>query len=104
MPSNAAIHYIPAGYDAKVPRLMGRMAAGEGFLEAWLRHAGVERFYCYAAQRKDADAFAALARDTGVAAPAEWLTWAAAQEIARPGALYLPDPGLHTHAWRPPRR
>jgi alpha-maltose-1-phosphate synthase len=99
MPSNAAIHYVPAGYDTKGPKLMGRMAAGEGFLDAWLRHAGVERFYCYAAQRKDAEQFAALARD-GAAAPVEWLPWAAPHSIAKPGALYLPDPGLHDHAWR----
>jgi hypothetical protein len=43
--SNAAIHYVPAGYDTRGPKLMGRMAAGEGFLDASLRHAGVERFY-----------------------------------------------------------
>jgi glycosyltransferase involved in cell wall biosynthesis len=100
MPSNAAIHYVPAGYDTKGPKLMGRMAAGEGFLAAWLRHAGVERFYCYAAQRKDADLFTALARDSAAAAPVEWLPWAAPHGIAGPGALYLPDPGLHAPAWR----
>ncbi len=100
MPSNAAIHYVPAGYDTKGPKLMGRMAAGEGFLDAWLRHAGVDRFYCYAAQRKDADQFAQLARDAGAAAPVEWLSWAGPQGIADPGALYLPDPGMHAHAWR----
>src|SRR5262245_57577485 len=56
--SNAAIHYVPAGYDTSGPKLMGRMAAGEGFLDAYLRHAGVERFYCYAAERKEAAHFA----------------------------------------------
>lgn len=100
MPRNAAIHYVPAGYDTKGPKLMGRMAAGEGFLEAWLRHAGVERLYCYAAQRKDAELFAALARDSGSLTPTEWLPWATPPGIAKPGTLYLPDPGLHAHAWR----
>jgi len=100
MPSNAAIHYVPAGYDTKGPKLMGRMAAGEGFLDAWLRHAGVERFYCYAAGHKDAEQFAALARSANIATPIEWLPWAAPQAIGKPGALYLPDPSLHAHAWR----
>ncbi len=99
MPSNAAIHYVPAGYEAKGPKLMGRMAAGEGFLEAWLRHAGVARFYCYAAERKAAEHFATLARSSGAAA-VEWVPWAAPASIAKAGALYLPDPGLHAHAWR----
>lgn len=100
MLSNAAIHYVPAGYDATGPKLMGRMAAGEGFLDAWLRHAGVDRFHCYAAGNKDAEQFAALAQEKGATAPVEWLPWSAPQNLAKPGTLYLPDPGLHLHAWR----
>jgi glycosyltransferase involved in cell wall biosynthesis len=97
--SNAAIHYVPAGYDTSGPKLMGRMAAGEGFLDAWLRHAGIERFYCYAPDRKAADQFAALARGAGPAT-VEWIPWSSPAQLARPGALYVPDPGLHDHAWR----
>lgn len=99
MPANVAIHYVPAGYETAGPKLMGRMAAGEGFLEAWLRHSGVDRLYCYAAERKAAEQFAALARGGGSAA-VEWVPWAAPAGLAKPGALYLPDPGLHPHAWR----
>jgi alpha-maltose-1-phosphate synthase len=98
-PSNAAIHYVPAGYDTKGPKLMGRMAAGEGFLDAWLRHAGVERFYCYALERKAAEQFAALAQGV-TAVPVEWIPWGNPAGLARPGALYIPDPSLHEHAWR----
>jgi len=98
-PSNAAIHYVPAGYNTKGPKLMGRMAAGEGFLDAYLRHAGVERFYCYAQERKAAEQFAALAQSHG-SAPVEWIPWANPAGLARPGVLYIPDPSLHDHAWR----
>jgi glycosyltransferase involved in cell wall biosynthesis len=97
--SNAAIHYVPAGYDTRGPKLMGRMAAGEGFLDAYLRHAGVERFYCYALERKDAEQFAALAQGIS-ATPVDWVPWANPAGLARPGALYIPDPSLHDHAWR----
>lgn len=97
---NAAIHYIPAGYETKGPKLMGRMAAGEAFLDAWLRHAGVERHYCYAAERKAAEHFAGLARAAGSDVPVEWIPWAGPAGLAKPGTLYLPDPGLHHHAWR----
>ncbi|MGH6892176.1 MAG: glycosyltransferase family 4 protein [Dongiaceae bacterium] len=96
---NAAIHYVPAGYDTKGPKLMGRMAAGEGFLDAYLRHAGVERFFCYASERKAAEQFTALARGL-TATPVEWISWAAPDGLAKPGALYIPDPSLHDHAWR----
>ena len=98
-PSNAAIHYVPAGYDTKSPKLMGRMAAGEGFLDAYLRHAGVERFYCYASERKAAEQFAGMAQGLG-SIPVEWIPWANPAGLAKPGALYIPDPGLHDHAWR----
>src|SRR5690349_13689258 len=97
--TNAAIHYVPAGYDTKGPKLMGRMAAGEGFLDAYLRHAGVERFYCYALDRKDAEHFAALAGRAS-ATPVDWISWGNPAGLARPGALYIPDPSLHDHAWR----
>jgi alpha-maltose-1-phosphate synthase len=97
--SNAAIHYVPAGYDTKGPKLMGRMAAGEGFLDAYIRHAGVERFYCYASERKAAEQFAALAQGQGTM-PVEWIPWANPDGLAKPGALYIPDPSLHDHAWR----
>jgi hypothetical protein len=97
--SNAAIHYVPAGYDTKGPKLMGRMAAGEGFLDAWLRHAGVERFYCYTSERKAAEQFAALAHGLGATA-VDWISWSNPAGLAQPGALYIPDPGLHDHAWR----
>jgi glycosyltransferase involved in cell wall biosynthesis len=99
MPSNAAIHYLPAGYETKGPKLMGRMAAGEGFLDAWLRHAGVERLFCYAGERKAAEHFAAQAKAAG-AGPVEWIPWASPGGLAKPGTLYLPDPSLHAHAWR----
>ena len=98
-PPNAAIHYVPAGYDTTGPKLMGRMAAGEGFLDAYLRHAGVERFYCYAQERKAAEQFAALAQRHGIT-PVEWISWANPAGLAKPGALYIPDPSLHDHAWR----
>ena len=97
--SNAAIHYVPAGYDTKGPKLMGRMAAGEGFLDAYLRHAGVERFYCYALERKAAEQFAGIAQGLS-STPVEWIPWANPANLARPGALYIPDPSLHHHAWR----
>ena len=98
-PSNVAIHYVPAGYETKGPKLMGRMAAGEAFLDAYLRHAGVERFYCYAQERKAAEQFAAEAQGRGTT-PVEWIPWSNPAGLAMPGALYIPDPSLHDHAWR----
>jgi alpha-maltose-1-phosphate synthase len=97
--SNAAIHYIPAGYESAGPRLMGRMAASEGFLDAYLRHAAVERFYCYAGERQAAEQFAKLAQRLS-GKPVDWIPWARPASLFKPGALYLPDPNIAQHAWR----
>src|SRR5262249_31070442 len=64
---------------------------------------GVERLYCYAPDRKAAAQFAALAQRLG-AAPVEWISWADPAGLAKPGTLYIPDPGLQDHAWRRRRR
>jgi hypothetical protein len=42
----AAILYQPEGFDTQGQRLMGRQAAGEGFLKALARHGKAESLYC----------------------------------------------------------
>ena len=44
---NAAIYFARDAFDTSRPRLMGRHAAGEGFLRGFVRHGGVDRLYCY---------------------------------------------------------
>ncbi len=60
--ANAAIFYQPEGYDTSRPKLMGRHAAGEGFLKGFLRHSGVDTLYCYAATKEFGRAFPAPGR------------------------------------------
>ena len=45
MKANAAILYHPEGYDTRRGKLMGRHAAGEGFLRGFIQHAGVDCFF-----------------------------------------------------------
>lgn len=100
MKPNAAIYYRPEGYQTNRPRLMGRNAAGEGFLNALFRHAEVDRLYCYSEDKKTGQEFLETARAAGNKLPVEWIGWASPKRLAEPGTLYLPDPGLHPHAWR----
>ena len=100
MKANAAIYYRPEGYETKQPRLMGRNAAGEGFLNGLFHHADIDRFYCYAEERKFGQQFLDAARAAGNSRPVEWIGWGEPKRLAEPGALYIPDPGLHPHAWR----
>jgi glycosyltransferase involved in cell wall biosynthesis len=100
MKANAAIYYRPEGYETKQPRLMGRNAAGEGFLNGLFHHAETDKFYCYSEDRKTGQQFFEAARAAGDSRAVEWIGWHEPRRLAEAGALYLPDPILQPHAWR----
>lgn len=95
----AAIHYHPDGFDTGGPRLMGRQAAGEGFLRGWLRWSGADPLTLWTASDGHFAHGRKLAADMG---------WTGAVRRAGPdqpealiseGALFLPGPGLADSAW-----
>ncbi|GAB2175085.1 glycosyltransferase family 4 protein [Dongia sp. agr-C8] len=98
--ANAAILYRPEGFETSGPRLMGRQAAGEGFLKGFVQHADVDKLYCYAPRREQADHFNAAVEANGNNRPVEWLNEIDARAPAKAGTLYLPDPSVSLHAWR----
>lgn len=99
MPANAAILFHPEAFDTNSPKLMGRHAAGEGFLKAWARHAGQERLYCYVQQAAHAEAFSRLAAGTGWQGRVDWIGWNNPAPLSQPGSLFIPDPGLDRQSW-----
>jgi len=98
--ANAAILYRPEGYATDGPKLMGRQAAGEGFLKGFVQQADVERLYCYTPRREHAEHFHAAVKASGNTRPVKWLNEADARAPAEAGTLYLPDPSVSLHAWR----
>lgn len=98
--TNAAIFYQPEGYDTGRQKLMGRHAAGEGFLKGFLRHSDVNTLYCYAANKEFAGHFQRLVGSFGNNRPICWLDEQDASGPKVPGTLYLPDPSLAAAAWR----
>lgn len=99
MPANLAIYYHSDGFDTNVPKLMGRQAAGEGFLRGWVRHAAVDRLYCQAHGEKGARHFAQMVRGWGWTGPVEWIAPSQAASLSKPGAMFLPGPGISGDAW-----
>jgi glycosyltransferase involved in cell wall biosynthesis len=103
-PAGAALLYAPDGYDTSRPRLMGRHAAGEGFLTGLVRHSGFDRLVALTQSQGDAEAFrrhvATLAAAQGASLPAEVIMDAEFGRLAQIGTLLLPGPGLGSFAWR----
>ena len=97
--ANAAIDYYPAAYTTGGERLMGREAAGEGFLNAFLRHAEVDRFYCFTGQQADFEQFVASVRGAAGDKPAHWIPRSEPARLASAGCLFHPDPVLRGRAW-----
>ncbi|MBI2311671.1 MAG: glycosyltransferase family 4 protein [Betaproteobacteria bacterium] len=99
--ANAAIYYEPEGYTTTGPKLMGRQAAGEGFLRGFIRHARLEAFFCYAARRSALQSFTRACEENSPAPrPVKWIPYQRLEQLAEPGTLYLPGPGLGGFAWR----
>ena len=100
IPAAAALFYAPDGFDDGQPRLMGRQAAGAGFLGGMVRHAGFDRLVALTRGPADAAAFRAQVAALGATVPAETLAEADFAQLVRIGCLMLPGPELSEFAWR----
>lgn len=96
----AALLYAPDGFDTSRARLMGRHAAGEGFLRGLIRHAGFDRLVALTRGEADAEAFRRHAAALGATVPLETIPEEQFHRLAGIGCLLLPGPGLGAFAWR----
>jgi starch synthase len=93
-----ALLNAPDSYSAD-KQLMGRQAAGTGFLRAAL-NARPDRIWCYARSRADAGQFGALARTLGPYPPElRFIDWLHPEGLKTAGVLYRPDPDIGENAW-----
>jgi starch synthase len=96
---NAAIYYATDAFDTSRPRLMGRHAAGEGFLRGFVRHGGADRLYCYAASEAEYREFTARTKAHGAVVPTSWIPFTEPQGLREPGCLFYPTVGIDQLAW-----
>jgi starch synthase len=101
MTATAAVLYKKDGYDTKGNRLLGRQAAGEGFLKGLVQHGTADCLYCYAANRTEYIDFCQLIQPwiTGTR-QVKWLPSNDPKVLAQPGAIFRPDPGISELAWQ----
>ncbi len=98
LPINAAIRAHADGYDMAKPALMGRQAAGNGFLRAAVKARGGETVLGFAPDAGTAGGFEAIVKLIDPAAPFEWISTAQPERLGKAGVLYLADSTLATHS------
>jgi glycosyltransferase involved in cell wall biosynthesis len=101
MTRTAAIYYSRDGYDTTGNRILGRQAAGEGFLRAIAKHGQSDRLYCYTGDEQEYVDFQQRVQSwTGKPPASEWIPWHNPAQLVDAGTLFLPGPGLGGHAWQ----
>lgn len=107
----AAIYYEPDGYDTGRRRLMGRQAAGAGFLTGYARHGRSDPLYCFTETDVLAKRFAQQVSDalTGTQSSGtqssgkrnvRWLPRDQPDLLAEVGCLFYPSPVIQSLAWQ----
>jgi glycosyltransferase involved in cell wall biosynthesis len=97
--ANAAIYYQHEAFTTALAKLMGRNAAGAGFLSGFARHADVERFIGYARTKQEFEKFrehmGAHSRK-----PCAWLPHGDLAALEQAGTLFVYAPGLSEFCWQ----
>lgn len=78
---------------------MGRQAAGEAFLRAWVRHSGADQALCWAEQPDHAKEFERRVHAIDPALPTDWSRADRTGPLAAAGALWLAGPQIGPPAW-----
>ena len=101
MNTTAAVYYEEDAYGTAGKRLLGRQAAGEGFLRGLVRFGRAETLYCCARTRKIFDAFCRQVTPwTSTPRKIAWLPAHDLPGLTRAGTLYRPDPNICELAWQ----
>jgi glycosyltransferase involved in cell wall biosynthesis len=89
--ATAVIRAEPDGYDLAKERLMGRQAAGHGFLRAAVQARGERPVHGLALRQVAIDGFTAIVRGIDPEARVEWIPTDQIANVRQVGVLYLAD-------------
>ncbi|MDD1418926.1 glycosyltransferase family 4 protein [Dolichospermum sp. ST_sed1] len=100
MVNNAAIFYIQDGYNTSGQRLLGRQAAGEGFLKAFVQNSSNDSLYCYTSSRPEFTEFCQRIQPWIIGSrQIGWIPMTNHQALSQVGTLYHPDPMIDKIVW-----
>lgn len=90
-----AIFFEPDGYILPTDKVMGRQAAGDGFLRAAIDTADVESgLYAHTASKSSADTFQEITHKHNAKLPARWCKPDDFAQISQCGGIYFPGPNI----------
>ena len=98
LPASAVIRAHPDGYDMAQPRLMGRQAAGHGFLRAAVQARAGRPIVGLSPSTKAANAFHEIVKSIDPEAPFTWIQNSDLRKVGDTGVLYLADSTVAAHA------
>ena len=90
----AAIYFQADAYSTNTPKLMGRNAAGESFINGFLSHSQYKTLYAQVNQVDDAEYFGQIAKRLDVQKPIKFILpdqYGALNEVQ---TLYYPGPDI----------
>ena len=96
---SAAIYFHPEAYSIDGPRLMGRHAAGESFLRAFLSYVETDSFFIQVQQRQHAQAFKDAMLRCARTEPLQVVDKTNMHALSQPGAVFYPGPDIGKHAF-----
>lgn len=101
MSKTAAVYYEKDAYGTGGSRLLGRQAAGEGFLKGLVKYGEADSLFCLAKSDQDFKAFCDQINPWAkMPRKVTWLPYNDLPGIARAGTLYRPDPDISNLAWQ----
>lgn len=100
----ASVYYSNDGYNTSGSKLMGRQAAGQGFLRAYVQAAQAKSEHASAWITSHTSAAAKDAHEgfqqAGLRSRLQVFTPATMAQLQNSGCLYVPQPGLNDLAWQ----
>ncbi|NJR20327.1 MAG: glycosyltransferase family 4 protein [Hyphomonadaceae bacterium] len=97
--ANTTIYYDRDGYDTQGQKLMGRQAAGEGFLRGWMQYGGANPISLWTQSLAQGDLGARQLLDMGWLGQTQRCGGDNLEGLLQTGNLFLPGPGLGEAAW-----
>jgi glycosyltransferase involved in cell wall biosynthesis len=97
---SACLYFHPDGYTTGGRPIMGRHAAGESFLRGFLQDSRGEELWIQVDDPRHRETFAELARRQGRQEAIHVVDRGRLAELARPGVVFHPGPGLSQEAWQ----